>query len=567
MRSLEAILAVAFGLAVAAVGFAFYIAHRNYVSHGESEARATVSREVLAELQEILVLSEAQRSASRGFVIARSDLMEQAQRDAAQRLPLQIEQLRPLLAGRSGALARLEELAKIIATQTEWHERVIAVARNEGRAPSVALVTSGRSDELMRSLRDTVAELAADENKNLEDHRRAADYSESRARFTALVLCLMVAMLLAGCYVLLRNQLAARRAAEAAQRELNATLDQRVRERTAQLQRAQRQEALLATIVESSADAIVSVGLDSRVVSWNRGAERLFGYTASEMMGHPVTIMIPPERVSEIQGIFAAVDRGEVLTPYETVRRHKSGALIPVLVMSSAVRDVDGRLIGRSAILRDMSARKQLENVVVRLSDYEQRRLGLDLHDGIGQQLTATELMLQVLARSMPADRGELRGLAERIGELINNSVTQVRQLARGLTPFFVESDGLQAALENLVHSARGDSACRLVCPRPIALPDKELAMQLYRIAQEAFNNAVRHSGATEIEVRLREEARLLRLEIVDNGKGLPAQPSANGGMGLQIMRYRAGLIGAMFDTVSQPGAGLTVACTLPLPD
>src|ERR1700722_7762650 len=120
----------------------------------------------------------------------------------------------------------------------------------------------------------------------------------------------------------------------------------------------------LAAIVESSDDAIISKDLNGIIQTWNRGAERVFGYTAEEAVGKPVTILLPPERIDEGPGILARIRRGERIDHYETVRRRKDGCLIDISLTVSPIRDGDGRVAGASKIARDITERKKAENAV-----------------------------------------------------------------------------------------------------------------------------------------------------------------------------------------------------------
>lgn len=202
---------------------------------------------------------------------------------------------------------------------------------------------------------------------------------------------------------------------------------------------------------------------------------------------------------------------------------------------------------------------------MLRISDYEQQRLGHDLHDGVGQQLTAIELILFQLA-SRTVDPAQRDGL-DRVGQSLRAAITDVRALARGLAPFILDAGGLQSALASLASAADGTAVrCRLACPAILPTIEQEAATQLYRIAQEALNNALKHSGASSIEIRLAARPpHHLALEIVDNGRGFALPDQGRAGMGLQIMRYRAGLIGADFDIASRSGSGTSIVCTLPV--
>ncbi|HEU4342015.1 MAG TPA: PAS domain S-box protein, partial [Candidatus Binatia bacterium] len=140
---------------------------------------------------------------------------------------------------------------------------------------------------------------------------------------------------------------------------------------------AEEAKARLAAIVESSDDAIVSKDLDGIITSWNRGAERLFGYTAQEAIGQPVTMLMPPERFDEEPGILQRIRRGESIEHYETVRRRKDGTLLDISLTVSPITDAQGRILGASKIARDITGRKKAEEELQQLMQDLERRVAV----------------------------------------------------------------------------------------------------------------------------------------------------------------------------------------------
>jgi signal transduction histidine kinase len=209
----------------------------------------------------------------------------------------------------------------------------------------------------------------------------------------------------------------------------------------------------------------------------------------------------------------------------------------------------------------------QLQKQVLEISEREQRRIGQDLHDGLGQQLTAIELMCQTIKNNpaVAGDRRRLQKELDRLSGYIRSAITQTRSLAHGLTPFKVESGGLEIALADLAETTRASSGirCRFQCASPIVVADQKTATHLYRIAQEAVSNALRHSGASDIKISLACENKQLSLEVSDNGKGFAKKPGT--GMGLGMMSHRAEVIGAKLDVKSSGGKGTIVKCQLPI--
>ena len=251
----------------------------------------------------------------------------------------------------------------------------------------------------------------------------------------------------------------------------------------------------------------------------------------------------------------------------------KKGALDYVM-KDTALLDLLPAVVKRTlatlAQARALTAAKleheRLEGEVIAASERERHSIGGDLHDGLGQLLTAVELMCAGLkadtTRSNPA-------VAKRLGEmstLLREAVAQTRYLARGLVPVGGEPDALQVGLTELAGRTNGLGRVRCVfeCRENILLPDPAVTGHLYRIAQESVNNALKHARAKLITVRLAVKDGRLRLEVQDDGAGLAKE--RGDGVGLGLMLHRAGLIGAELTIKSKARGGVTVACELPLP-
>jgi signal transduction histidine kinase len=214
-------------------------------------------------------------------------------------------------------------------------------------------------------------------------------------------------------------------------------------------------------------------------------------------------------------------------------------------------------------------ARKRLEEEILQISDLEQRRIGQDLHDGICQELAGIELMSQVLEQSLAKKFKAGAEQAARIAANVRAAISHTRDLARGLSPVVVESEGLMAALEELAASteSRFNVSCRFHCPLPVLVYDNNVATHLYRIAQEAVSNAIRHGKATRIEIALTKTPERISVAISDNGIGMPPDATTSKGMGLRIMQYRAGMIGGTLAVQPDLDGGTGVICSLQRPE
>lgn len=216
--------------------------------------------------------------------------------------------------------------------------------------------------------------------------------------------------------------------------------------------------------------------------------------------------------------------------------------------------------------VRDLTENKKLEREVLAISEAEQQRIGADLHDGLGQHLTGIACLATALANRFRASDGPERAEADQIARLVQEAISQTRSLARGLSPVQVEHYGLQSALESLVYEV--ERLHRIECrfERDAALPiyDHAVAVNLYRIAQEAINNALKHGGASRITVGLRLDARSGVLRVEDNGKGFAPGRGKKGSLGLRIMGYRASVIGGTLEVSSKPREGTVIQCQFP---
>jgi two-component system sensor kinase FixL len=326
---------------------------------------------------------------------------------------------------------------------------------------------------------------------------------------------------------------------------------------------------LLANIVESSNDAIFSRKLDGTVITWNAAAERIFGYAAPEMIGRSSAALLPPDRADEALHLMNRVRRGQRVSHFETVRLRKDGTALTISLSVSPLRDARGRIVGASTIARDISAEREMEGRILEMREQERRRLGRDLHDGLGQQLGGVELVCRTLAKSLTRRKRPEARTAQLLVTQIQNALAQARELARGLTPVMDSPDGLMLALENFSASTRNLPGVRCVfrCEEPVLVHNHVASEHLLRIAQEAVANALRHGGARRIEVALARRNRSLVLQIRDNGKGLPTDWQNAPGLGLRIMRYRVSILEGSIRWRRNSPHGVEVIVRVPWPN
>ena len=214
----------------------------------------------------------------------------------------------------------------------------------------------------------------------------------------------------------------------------------------------------------------------------------------------------------------------------------------------------------------DITERKKLEKEVLEISETERRRIGRDLHDTLGQTLTGLVFLIQGLARKSADHFPEDAATADQTVELVKEAIGQVRSMAKGLDPVSLSSGGLDAGLGDLADNVERlfGLSCRFVCEDDIAIEEAAVATQMYYIAQEAVNNAVKHARATHIRIRMERNDEGISLAVEDDGVGVRDGRDEGKGMGMRTMRYRAGVVGGSLSIAPGPRGGTVVTCSLP---
>lgn len=220
------------------------------------------------------------------------------------------------------------------------------------------------------------------------------------------------------------------------------------------------------------------------------------------------------------------------------------------------------KLVG---FLQDVTERKELENQIIEISEREQSRIGQDLHDGLCQHLAGIEFRLLDLKQKLERRAKKQAAETTELARLLREGIEQTRTLARGLSPVMLEPAGLMNALQELALSTDRTFriSCSLSCPAPVLIQDNAVATHLYRIAQEAVHNAIRHGKAKFIVISLLTANDRIILAVKDDGVGFRQQARQHQGMGLRVMQYRAGVVGGSLVVQREPEGGTSVICSL----
>ena len=364
-------------------------------------------------------------------------------------------------------------------------------------------------------------------------------------------------------------------------RSSTANLEQRVRERTIALEREigdriQTEEQLRKTmqqlrqLAENISDAFwMRDAEETRMVYVSPAYEKIWGRSCKDLYQSPhawLEAIHSEDRETVAQAMLTKQATGEYNQEYRIVR--PDGTLRWIRDRAFPIRDGAGKIIRIVGIAEDVTDRHRLEREILEISDREQARIGQDLHDSLCQQLVTLGfdnnfLEQQLAPRALP----EVAAI-QRMGKVLDDAIAEARSLARGLFPVQLETNGLSLALQQLAAgvSARARVDCRMDCSQPVLVRDNTVATHLYRIAQEAVNNAIKHSQAGSILIELKTENNRIELKISDDGIGIPIARNPSGGMGLHIMQYRAQAIGGTLTVERAPEHGTIVSCSAPQP-
>jgi PAS domain S-box-containing protein len=350
---------------------------------------------------------------------------------------------------------------------------------------------------------------------------------------------------------------------------------------------------LLAAIVDSSGDAIVSKTLDGVVTSWNTGAERLFGYTAQEAVGQHISFIVPLDRRDEEAAILGRLRRGQRVEHFETVRVRKDGTTLDISLTISPVIDSTGKIVGASKIARDITRRKQVDRALreseerfrvladaldtqvqfrtqelqrrnaeilqqaeqlrdltgqmMQTQDAERRHIARELHDSAGQTLAVLGMNIARLAENANNDPGQLAKDIENVQDLVKHLTQEIRTTSYLLHPPLLDESGLSSALQWYVQGLADRSGLDidLDIPEHFERLSPEMEVVIFRIVQECLTNTHRHSGSKTARIVVARKGENVYVEVQDHGKGMSrerlAEVQSHGtGVGLRGMRERA---------------------------
>jgi PAS domain S-box-containing protein len=314
-----------------------------------------------------------------------------------------------------------------------------------------------------------------------------------------------------------------------------------------------------------SGEGFIVLNQQGDITEHNLAAEKIFAYLDGEMLGLTIEQLLPPEMQNLDQHFKArllADDSTLLNQSMELTGLSKEQQLIPLEIIITKV----GQFGLFVMLIRDLREQQQLKQEISNISDWEQERTGRELHDGLGQRLTGLTMLATHIKNRFAKKEPKNAQLLEEIILQLKEAAEEISQISHGLAPISITPDGLADALARLVELADPSNQleCHFECISPPLISNQGAAHQLYRIAQEAFNNALKYAGAKKITLSLAEEEGVAKMCIKDDGCGLDLQQLEQGqqkGVGIRIMRYRANSIGATLNIDSSPQQGTEICC------
>jgi PAS domain S-box-containing protein len=328
------------------------------------------------------------------------------------------------------------------------------------------------------------------------------------------------------------------------------------------------QRLLLSTLINSLPEIIYTVDTQNRITMVNRALLEVTGKKQEGVLGRRVSDIWADETTLDVEAQASMIMRtGRPVADQERAWFAPDGSVRWFTLSHVPLRD-RGTVTGLVCTVQEVTSRRALEQEILEISNREQRRLGSDLHDGLGQELTGLSLLLKGLEVQLSREAPQYSSQVTKISDLLARAIQSTRSLARGLAPVNLERGGLPEALKHL--AARCTDMYSLECTfsangQKLPALEEGAATHLFRIAQEATTNAARYARAKSIAIELRPTGRKLQLSIADDGIGLSAGLArGEPGMGLKIMEYRARMLGGNIN-FEEPRKGTKIVLTAPL--
>jgi PAS domain S-box-containing protein len=330
----------------------------------------------------------------------------------------------------------------------------------------------------------------------------------------------------------------------------------------------QKERNVVSAILDTVGALVVVLDREGRVIRFNRACEQITGYSFAEVQGRFLWDFFSiPGEMEHFKASVQKTQAGQRPEEYESTWVNREGRPRIIAWSTTLLPGIGDAAAYVIASGIDITERKHLEKTILEISAREQRRIGQDLHDGLGQHLTGIAFMTKVQEQKLMEKSLPEAGDAAKIVNLVNEAIHKTRELARGLLPVVSDAQGLMSALQQWAGEVEDLFAvsCRFQCFTPVLIHDDTVATHLYYVAREAVNNAIKHGRAQQIVIRLAADHQQGALAIQDDGCGIGIVVPGNKGMGLHLMNYRARMIAGSLEVQRIPTGGTMVTCLFPI--
>lgn len=332
--------------------------------------------------------------------------------------------------------------------------------------------------------------------------------------------------------------------------------------------RLNQSQAVFELILEDISDAIFTSDEKGEILFVNRAVSEMFGYEKDELVGKNLKYLMPfPFNESQdnfMEGTLSAGSKKIIGKDREIFGLRKNDAVFPIELVISKIRLEGDRVF--AGVVRDLSVRRALERKLIEIGNEERQRIGRNLHDGLGQMLTGIRMLSENLAKKLNANALPCADDVQEIAEMIHEADEMVRSIARDMVQVDFEKSGLQVALDNLCKKTTKLTGvnCELMVTETVEIDDHSMALHLYRIIQEAINNAIKHGKADSIVVRLSRNGHHTSITVDDDGVGFCKDSEMGDGVGIQIMKHRAAVMGGTLEIQRIDESVTRIRCIVP---
>ena len=317
------------------------------------------------------------------------------------------------------------------------------------------------------------------------------------------------------------------------------------------------------TLIEASPVAIIGLDDEQRVEIWNPEAELLFGLREAEVRGRRLLeLPLHWDSPETIETLLRTTEEARANVAVHPTPDRK----LELEIWSAPYRSLASAPHGHVLLLLDETEKNFLEHALLEAGEREQRRIGQELHDHLAQQLLGAAFGAQALFKELERADSPSASRAGDLAQLINTSVLDARNLARGINPIEIDSAGLMSALQELAERTHSGAQIELRCDPPVLVHSPETSLHVFRIAQEAVSDALLHSHASRILIRLAEASGLVTLQVSDNGTEASYADEKSSNIGIGIMKYRAQAIRGELSIQPTSDGGTNVTCTFANP-